>query len=191
MMGDDYKPKLTEKEILEAFPEAKEIIPLKLQELTKEKKILLNDLVKPYLEKTKTFKDDFSRWFWREGLKVLVGDRFEVINQNISRLSRLQTIIQSKAGAERIANFEATLEIARGVPIYDIVSSWVKLRKSGKKYFGLCPFHNERSPSFFIYPESNSFYCWGCLKGGDVIKFVMLKQGVDFKQAVKFLNGGK
>ena len=58
--------------------------------------------------------------------------------------------------------------------ITDIVSSYVNLKRRGKNMVGLCPFHNEKSPSFNVYPENNSFYCFGCGAGGDVITFLSL-----------------
>ncbi|MGI6256005.1 MAG: DNA primase [Acutalibacter sp.] len=71
--------------------------------------------------------------------------------------------------------------------IEDIAASYVNLRRQGKNLLGLCPFHNEKTPSFCIYPENNSFYCFGCNKGGDVISFVMGVENLDFTEAVKFL----
>ena len=72
-------------------------------------------------------------------------------------------------------------------PIEDVAAGYVNLRRQGKNLVGLCPFHNEKTPSFFLYPESNSFYCFGCNKGGDVITFVMGVENLDFSEAVKFL----
>lgn len=71
--------------------------------------------------------------------------------------------------------------------IEDIVASYVNLRRRGKNLVGLCPFHNEKTPSFCVYPENNSFYCFGCNKGGDVITFIMGVENLDFSEAVKFL----
>ncbi|HAZ61995.1 MAG TPA: DNA primase, partial [Armatimonadetes bacterium] len=56
--------------------------------------------------------------------------------------------------------------------IADIVSSYVSLRRRGRNLVGLCPFHSEKTPSFNLYPETGSFYCFGCGAGGDVITFV-------------------
>ncbi|MCI5450011.1 MAG: DNA primase [Coriobacteriaceae bacterium] len=71
--------------------------------------------------------------------------------------------------------------------ITDIVSSYVNLKRRGKNMVGLCPFHNEKSPSFNIYPENGSFYCFGCGAGGDVITFIRKIENLDYIEAVKFL----
>ncbi len=60
----------------------------------------------------------------------------------------------------------------------------VRMKKNGKSYFGLCPFHNDKDPSFSITPSKNEWHCFGCDKGGDVIRFVELFDQVDFKEAV-------
>lgn len=72
-------------------------------------------------------------------------------------------------------------------PIADIASSYVDLKRRGKTLLGLCPFHNEKTPSFNIYPENNSFYCFGCNKGGGVFQFVMGVENLVFPDAVRWL----
>lgn len=72
-------------------------------------------------------------------------------------------------------------------PIDEIASSYVNLKRRGKNLLGLCPFHNEKTPSFNIYPESNSFYCFGCNKGGSVFNFVMGVENLAFADAVRWL----
>ena len=61
--------------------------------------------------------------------------------------------------------------IARN-PIEDVVGQYVSLKRSGSNLFGLCPFHSEKTPSFTVYPESRSYYCFGCQNGGDAIYLV-------------------
>lgn len=72
-------------------------------------------------------------------------------------------------------------------PIDEIASSYVNLKRRGKNLLGLCPFHNEKTPSFNIYPENNSFYCFGCNKGGSVFQFVMGVENLAFTDAVRWL----
>lgn len=71
--------------------------------------------------------------------------------------------------------------------ITDVISSYVSLKRRGRNLIGLCPFHSERTPSFYIYPSSSSFYCFGCGAGGDVITFIRLCEKLDYMEAVKFL----
>ncbi|MCZ7670888.1 MAG: CHC2 zinc finger domain-containing protein [Chloroflexi bacterium] len=80
-------------------------------------------------------------------------------------------------------------EIKSRLDIVDIVSESVNLRKSGRSYAGFCPFHpNTRTPAFHIFPETQTWRCFGaCAEGGDVISFVMKKQGWDFKEALQHL----
>lgn len=71
--------------------------------------------------------------------------------------------------------------------ITEIVSSYVSLKRRGRNMVGLCPFHGEKTPSFNIYTENGSFYCFGCGVGGDVISFIMKIENLDYVDAVKFL----
>ena len=71
--------------------------------------------------------------------------------------------------------------------IYDTISRYVSLQRAGRLYKGLCPFHSERSPSFMVYPETQSYYCFGCGAGGDVIKFTMEMNSLSYIEAVRYL----
>ena len=78
-------------------------------------------------------------------------------------------------------------ELHDKVDIVDVISKYVKLKKQGRNYVGLCPFHSEKTPSFVVSPEKQIFHCFGCGASGDVIKFIMRIEDVDFKTAVKEL----
>ena len=71
--------------------------------------------------------------------------------------------------------------------IEDLLSSYISLKRRGKNLVGLCPFHNEKTPSFTVYPENGSFYCFGCGAGGDAITFIRRIENLDYVDAVKFL----
>ncbi len=71
--------------------------------------------------------------------------------------------------------------------IVDVISSYVKLKKSGATYFGLCPFHNEKSPSFSVTPSKQMYYCFGCGEGGNIYSFIMKYENYSFLEAVKLL----
>ncbi len=78
-------------------------------------------------------------------------------------------------------------EIRQSNDIVDVISGYVKLQKKGSSYFGLCPFHNEKSPSFSVSRSKQMYYCFGCGAGGNVITFIMEYENYSFVEAVKML----
>ena len=78
-------------------------------------------------------------------------------------------------------------EVVARSDILDVVSSYVHLSKKGGNYFGLCPFHNEKTGSFSVSPDKQIYHCFGCKKGGGVISFIMEIEGLPFREAVRFL----
>ena len=75
-------------------------------------------------------------------------------------------------------------EIKSHINIVDFIGKRVTLKKTGRNYKGLCPFHNEKTPSFIVSPERQTFHCFGCGKGGDILAFVMEYDHVDFVEAL-------
>ena len=71
--------------------------------------------------------------------------------------------------------------------IVDVISSYVNLKRAGSNYQGLCPFHNEKTPSFTVFSATQSFHCFGCGAGGDAISFVMRSENLEYVPAVEFL----
>lgn len=82
---------------------------------------------------------------------------------------------------------EVINEIKMRNDIEAVISPYVSLKRRGKNLVGLCPFHNEKTPSFTVYPENGSFYCFGCGAGGDVFSFVKLIENLDYVDAIKLL----
>ena len=78
-------------------------------------------------------------------------------------------------------------EIRSALDIVDVVSETVLLKKTGKNFVGLCPFHAEKTPSFTVSPDKQIFYCFGCGSGGNVFSFLMKRDGAPFAEAVRTL----
>ena len=84
--------------------------------------------------------------------------------------------------ADRIAE-EKINQIRQSVDIVELISEYVQLKKQGRNYFGLCPFHGESTPSFSVSPDKQIFHCFGCGAGGNVFSFLMELEGISFQEA--------
>ena len=90
--------------------------------------------------------------------------------------------------AEAYSTFDdAKSRVLQATDIVALVGQTVRLKRRGKDFVGLCPFHQEKTPSFSVSPSKQRFYCYGCEKGGNVIDFVMLRDRVEFKDALRTL----
>ena len=78
-------------------------------------------------------------------------------------------------------------EVKSSNDIVDVISQYIGLKRSGRNYFGLCPFHNEKSPSFSVSPDKQIFHCFGCGVGGNVITFISKIEGIGFKESIEVL----
>ena len=83
---------------------------------------------------------------------------------------------------------DSTIEVVRAASdLVDVISDRVRLTKQGSSYIGLCPFHNEKTPSFNVVPDKGFFHCFGCRESGDVFSFVQKIEGAGFLDAVRLL----
>ncbi|MEO6058790.1 MAG: DNA primase [Candidatus Limnocylindria bacterium] len=80
-----------------------------------------------------------------------------------------------------------TTEIKAKLPVVDVVGETVVLKRAGSAYKGLCPFHAEKTPSFIVSPDRESWHCFGCGEGGDIFTFLMKRDGLDFREALSRL----
>jgi len=88
------------------------------------------------------------------------------------------------AGGDRSDAVEA---VRTAADLFEVVSEYVALKKSGARWRGLCPFHTEKTPSFYVDPDKQLYYCFGCSSGGDVFKFLMLYEKLEFPEALRSL----
>ena len=82
---------------------------------------------------------------------------------------------------------DSIAQVKQAADIVSVVSDVVALKRSGKNYQGLCPFHSEKTPSFTVSPEKQMYYCFGCQNGGNVFRFLMEHEGLSFPEAVRKL----
>src|SRR5574344_3019367 len=78
-------------------------------------------------------------------------------------------------------------EVRQSNDIVDVISQYMHLKRSGRNFFGLCPFHKEKSPSFSVAPDRQIFHCFGCGVGGNVIHFISKIENLDFRESVELL----
>jgi hypothetical protein len=177
--------KLNEKEMLEVFPNAKEVIPDAIKNWQEKYDELANE-IKSALSKVS--KEE--QWFSDILFEKLIAPKLLKIEDHIFRLKRQLSLSQGpqSTGHRQWKNFQEMLDIAKTRPLYEFARDKLELKPSGKNFVGLCPFHNERTPSCYFYTETNTFYCFGCGEKGDIINFTMRFYGIDFKEAVKMLQ---
>jgi len=179
-------PKYSDREVLETFPEAKEIIPEKIKEweeiLENEKDDLKDCLISIYNQKL----DAFSTWFGEQVAKLFLMPPLLEANGHILRLKRMMSVF--KPNGKRPDHWQEKVEKARQYPIAELARSKLELRQAGRNFVSLCPFHNEKHASFYVYTGTNTFCCFGCQEKGDVIKLTMHLYGIDFKEAVQMLQ---
>lgn len=173
-----------DKELLEIFPEAKGIIPEKIQEWGMLEKEVIEKIRQRLIEIKSISKDESVRWFWREWLKINEGQELIIVGGHITRLKRF---LQARKGRHPKGWFtQEEIKQARDVPIESVLVD-CKFKRSGRNLVSLCPLHQEKTPSFYVYTDSNSFYCYGCQEGGNIIKLVQLIHGFNFVEAMRWL----
>jgi len=171
-------------ELIKTFPEAKKIIPLKIKEWEKRKREIIKEETLPYFEKCSRIKDPLKKAFWKEVYGYLADDFTETIKQ-LQRLKRLWALINAPEKA-KIA--EEHITRAKEVPLEELYN-FRKLRRYGRSGTCCCPLHDDRGPSFHIY-KTNTWYCFGCHKGGDTIDFIQQLHGLSFQDALNHILGG-
>ncbi len=175
----------SDKELFEIFPEAKGLLAIKIKEWYQAKRNIVNSIRNQLAKIKQLSQNDTDYWFGREMIKLNEGVKLLEAERQIARLKRLQYVASGQQPKGYLTDEQ--INLAKEMPIADLYEG--KLRRSGTNLFGLCPFHQEKHPSFTIYQKTNSCWCFGCQQGGNSIKFVMLLHDYSFKEAVKYLIG--
>ena len=173
-------PRYNDKELLEVFPEAKIIVRRKIKELEQVQSVLVETIKEKLAIIKKQVSDEFSQWFWREWVKVTDGKNLFEIEE---RLKNLKWAITPRQSNNRITDQQ--IKQALAVPIERLIGQ--PFRKSGKTMIMLCPLHKEKNASFYIYPQTNTCWCYGCNQGGNAINLARMLYNFSFIEAVNYL----
>lgn len=180
-------PWYSDKELVEIFsPDCREVIResiKSLEPIIKEKEDLIIKLQKSVNE-AKT--DEFTKYFCRELIKMEHISELMEHDRYLRNLKRYWNLLNPTNN--HVSNFQEKIEQARNFPIYEVASRFIELIQYGNNYIGLCPLHNEKHASFYLYTENNSYHCFGCQAHGDVIQLTQELYGTDFKGAIKILT---
>jgi len=176
-------PRLSDRDLLKIFPEAREMVPVKLAEWRRKGK-QARRIVREMQAVVEALSSASERWVMTELIKEWTLPHLRLINGHIVRLDRLQSLMLNIPRRRQVS--DADITEAREVPVGTIVE--VSLKQSGHRYVGHCPLHDDSSPSFHVYPDTNSWYCFGCKRGGDTIAFIRLRDGLSFRDAVDYLT---
>jgi len=131
------------------------------------------------------YPDDFLRNFFIDMNWLFMP---KDVREEYRRMDKILNICKMKKKAKRDGRVELNIDLAKSVPIEGLYG-FEKLRRQRKQLLAICPFHNEKTPSFYIYLNDNKYHCYGCGAHGDVIDFVMKLKGIGFVEAVRYLLG--
>jgi len=176
------QPKPTIKELFTIFPEAEAVLQTKTKE---EYEVIETELrlIQQGIEEDRTY-DGNTRWFLSEFRRYFIWPNIEKAAKRILSYRR-QLFLANRQEEEDSAISRSKIESAKAVPIESMIET---KRSAGKRAYANCPFHEDRTPSFVIYRDQNTFHCFGCSAHGDVISFVMQKEQIGFKDAIRLLT---
>lgn len=177
---DQIEGRLKASDCLAIFPEAKsEYVLPRLRELERES-AKLESVTTIKLRRSHQLKDG---WFTREIVKAFEISDLIKMKRELYRLRRYlpQKSVRGSVNQERISQ-------AKEYPIVQLAETHLQnLKRCGKAYRSLCPYHKERTPSFYLYPDTNTFHCFGCGEHSDVIALTQKLHSLSFVEAVKYL----
>lgn len=178
-------PRLSDRELLEVFPVSKETLQEKLVEWRRRRDIVALSIKSAWQKVPREYE-----WFFKILFEKYYLPELREIDRQIARIKRLLAILSSPTDKQgrRWQSMADLIAEARVYPIYEFARDKLDLKPSGKNFFALCPFHNEKTPSFYLFTESNRFYCFGCHEKGDVINLATRLCGVGFAEAVRMLK---
>lgn len=181
--------KYNDRELVDLFPESREIVPLKLKEWEELLKVESISVKRALVGIYKTGSDDFSIWFGEYLVKTFLFPEVEACQRHIERLQRLSRLFTKRSRKEQKQELlmEDAIQKAKNYSIERVAGDQLELKACGSKYSSRCPFHEEKHASFFLYPKTNTYHCFSCQAHGDTINLAMRLYDLTFKDAVLLL----
>ena len=174
---------LTDWQIVDAFPdECRKYY--KLQH--KIASVMLHDFFLNIERICEECPDDFERNFFVEMNWLFMPKRYRDMYK---KSEKMLNMLKARRALKKEGKEDINIDLAKSQPIEGLYS-FEKARRNRNHIISLCPFHNEDTPSFYVYLDDNKFHCYGCQAHGDAIDFVMKVSGLNFVEAVKYLIGG-
>lgn len=189
---------LSDHELFEIFPEGRLMVVEQIEAWEEKKKNTVhafNHFKKRARAVYDIYKEDknwnsFFIYYWCYLVpQHLFDPKIKAINKHLAILYRQKKLFVDEPSEEKdkIIAWEEKVDTAKKRPLLSLYD-FQKPRHIGKRISALCPFHNERTPSFVIYEDQNMFHCFSCQKHGDSISFVMLLNRYSFREAVSYLQ---
>ena len=189
-LPESLQVNLSEREWVETFvPESHKIVKGLHRELTHKRTKLVAKIEKAFAAIDAESIDEEYRYFWKAAFhaKYKLDEQLRDVDVKLARQRRYLTIINNKPLPEGAINAEL-IQAAKDVPIESLFSQ--QFKQTGNKLRGLCPFVPEKTPSFFVYMDTNRCWCFGCQQGYGVLDTYMKLHDCNFNEAVLALTGG-
>jgi hypothetical protein len=178
-------------DLAKVFPDAKGIVT-ELAAASSLKVQLLHERIKEELHKIGNEQgqagSDFTKWLLRECLKITIVSELVSEERKLWKLKSFDFSERTKDPSSFF--FGRDLEKARSYPIIEIAKRYLTLKAVGKRAYAICPFHDDKKPSLTFFLDTNSYYCFACCTGGDVIDFVLRIENTTFKRVIEILTRG-
>jgi DNA primase len=179
-------PRFTDTALLEMFGDALDTMDDKISELKRNRKEYIRKIYE--MGKKYVHGDDIDSYFALQCIEHSLIKELQKVEMSLYSIQRLKGLKNQPKRKRKGGITDEDIEKARDIPLVNLAEQYIgQFRKSGANYVAKCPFHDDGTPSFYIYSESNRFHCFGCGVNGDVIAFIQKVAGLDFKEAIYFL----
>lgn len=176
--------RISDTQLMAAFPDVAPLLVTKLKKMQGRIELLQQGIQLKRGTMRTTVTDDFALWCYDQSLDLAYGEELRTLQKQIAITKRRLNILLGVEVPGQLT--DEAITHAKEQPIEQLLSE--PLRPVGQRLMGRCPLHEDKTPSFVVYRNTNTAWCFGCQQGGDTIKLAQLLHGYSFKEAVNYLN---